>query len=145
MINEHPIDNLMKNTMESLKSMVDVNTVIGDALTTNDGGIILPISKVTLGFASGGTEFADNLTEKALSSYPFGGGSGAGMSVKPVGFLYVRNGSIRYIPVEENSTYDKIIDTIPQLMDIIKDFFNKSNSNSYDDDSCSCECHCDES
>ena len=85
MINEHPIDNLMKNTMESLKSMVDVNTVIGDAITTNDGGIILPISMVTLGFASGGTEFADNLTEKALSSYPFGGGSGAGMSVKTVG------------------------------------------------------------
>lgn len=126
MDNNHPIENLMRCTMENLKEMIDVNTVIGDTVETNDGSYIIPISKVSVGFASGGSEFG---TEKIDSEkdhrYPFGGGSGAGVSVKPVAFLVIRENSIRLLPVDTNNTYDRIVDTIPQVIDMIKDHLCK--------------------
>lgn len=128
---EHPVDNLMKNTMENLKDMIDVNTVIGDAVETKDGGYIIPISKVSFGFASGGSEF-HNRESHAESKFPFGGGSGAGVSVKPVAFLVVREDKIRLLPVDADNTYDRIVDTVPQVLDMIKDFMkkNKTENNS---------------
>lgn len=84
-MSEHPIQGLMKTAMESIKEMVDVNTVIGDAVEAPDGSVIIPVSRVGLGFAAGGSEFGDNRE----SELPFGGGSGAGVSVQPVGFLVV--------------------------------------------------------
>lgn len=129
--NNHPIDNLMKNTMENLKEMIDVNTIIGDSIQTNDGTCIIPISKVTFGFASGGTEFGEapkfDLDQKA--NHPFGGGSGAGVTVKPVAFLIVRSDSVRLINIEHNNTADKIVDSIPQIIDNIKGLFSKDNCN----------------
>lgn len=123
----HPIENLMKSTMESLTDMIDVNTVVGDAIETKDGNYIIPISKVSFGFASGGSEFGCGCskTTNDETKYPFGGGSGAGVTVKPVAFLVLRNDSIRLLPVDQNNTYDRIVDTVPQVIDIIKDFFNK--------------------
>ncbi|ERK30900.1 GerW family sporulation protein [Clostridium intestinale] len=122
----HPIENLMKCTMENLKEMIDVNTVIGDAIETKDGSCIIPISKVSVGFASGGSEFG---TEKIASqkdqNYPFGGGSGAGVSVKPVAFLVMRDNSVRLLPVDANNTYDRIVDTIPQVIEMIKNKLSK--------------------
>lgn len=122
----HPIENLMKCTMENLKEMIDVNTVIGDAIETKDGSYIVPISKVSVGFASGGSEFG---TEKIASEkdqrYPFGGGSGAGVSVKPVAFLVMRDNSVRLLPVDANNTYDRIVDTIPQVIEMIKNKLSK--------------------
>ena len=129
MTREHPIENLMKSTMESIRDMVDVNTIIGDAVETRDGTYIIPISKVSFGFASGGSEFdsenkfSNNSDE---TSYPFGGGSGAGVSVKPVAFLVVRENSVRLLPVEQNTTYDRIVDTVPQIIEILKDAFNST-------------------
>lgn len=127
----HPIENLMRATMENLRDMIDVNTVIGDPVESSDGSCIIPISKVSFGFASGGSEFgADKIINEKEHRYPFGGGSGAGVSVKPVAFLVLKGDSVRLLPVNQNNTYDRIVDTVPQVLDIIKDFFNKKSKDS---------------
>jgi sporulation protein YtfJ len=103
----------MKTAMESIKEMVDVNTVIGDAVEAPDGSVIIPVSRVGLGFAAGGSEFGDNRE----SELPFGGGSGAGVSVQPVGFLVVGQHATRLLPVSNSAIYDRLVDLVPQLMD----------------------------
>lgn len=122
----HPIENLMRSTMENLRDMIDVNTVIGDPVETKDGTYIIPISKVCFGFASGGSEFG---TERIINEkdhrYPFGGGSGAGVTVKPIAFLVLKGDSVRLLPVSHTNTYDRIVDTVPQVLDMIMDFLNK--------------------
>lgn len=101
--------------MESMKEMVDVNTIVGDPVETPDGSVIMPISRVAFGYAAGGSEFA---AQKASEStgHPFGGGSGAGVSVQPVGFLVVGNGNIRMLPVDSNNMVDRLVDLTPQLV-----------------------------
>ena len=129
MNNEHPIENLMKSTMESIRNMVDVNTIIGAPVETKDGSYIIPISKVSFGFASGGSEFSPHdFDTNTDNNYPFGGGSGAGVSVKPVAFLVVRQESVRLLPIEADTTYDRIVDTIPQVLDMIKETITKFTS-----------------
>ncbi|MCI6495554.1 MAG: GerW family sporulation protein, partial [Anaeromassilibacillus sp.] len=88
---EHPINKLMDTTMQKIKEMVDVNTIIGDPITTPDGTTIIPISKVSYGFAAGGTDFPS----KRENRDNFGGGSGAGVSITPIGFLTVCKGDVR--------------------------------------------------
>ncbi|HAK41529.1 MAG TPA: sporulation protein YtfJ, partial [Clostridium sp.] len=87
-MDSHPIENLMKSTMENIKNMIDVDTVIGNPVSAPDGTTIVPISKVSFGFASGGSEFKDANLDSS-NRHPFAGGSGAGISLKPVGFLVV--------------------------------------------------------
>ena len=111
--------------MENLRDMIDVNTVIGDVVETSDGTSIVPISKVSFGFASGGSEFGNSTTqEKNEEKYPFGGGSGAGVSVKPIAFLIVKDGMVRLLPVDYDNTVDRIVDSIPQVIELVKGFFN---------------------
>ncbi|NLL52802.1 MAG: sporulation protein YtfJ, partial [Peptococcaceae bacterium] len=101
-MDEHPIETLMKTAMDSIQKMINVNTVIGDPVETPTGSVIIPVSRVSCGFAAGGSEFApmdgaegeDSSTEES-SKMPFGGGSGGGVSVKPVGFLVVSNDQVR--------------------------------------------------
>lgn len=110
---EHPIQSLMKTTMESIKEMVDVNTIVGEPVETPDGTVIIPISRVTFGFAAGGGDCAPDSQNE---NFPFGGGSGAGVSVKPVGFLVCTSSNgVRFMPVECNVLYDRIFDLIPQV------------------------------
>ncbi len=94
-MDSHPIENLMKNTMENIKDMIDVNTIVGDALNSPDGTTIVPISKVSFGFASGGSEYLSEKQNENDLNYPFGGGSGAGVTVKPVAFLVIKGEQIR--------------------------------------------------
>ncbi|MGS0764960.1 GerW family sporulation protein [Syntrophomonas curvata] len=112
----HPIEALMKTAMQAIKEMVDVNTVVGDAVETNDGTVIIPISQVACGFAAGGGEYETLSTSKS-SALPFGGGSGAGVSVKPVGFLVVRMNDVRLISASGNQLAERLIDIIPQVLD----------------------------
>ncbi|ODA40419.1 GerW family sporulation protein [Desulfosporosinus sp. BG] len=131
----HPIESLMKTAMESIQQIVDVNTIVGDPVESPDGSVIIPISRVSCGFAAGGSEFAppDDDKEKGNSggtpgqapSLPFGGGAGAGVSVQPVGFLVVGNGTIRLLPVDSNVVVDRLIDTVPDLLDKIAGMFQK--------------------
>jgi sporulation protein YtfJ len=130
MDSNHPIDSLMKNTMENLKEMIDVNTIVGDAVESKDGSLIIPISKVSFGFASGGSEFSSKGgSSNNNGKYPFGGGSGSGVSVKPVAFLVLNNDGVRLLSIDAETTYDKIVDSVPQVLDMIKSFFKKDNSN----------------
>jgi sporulation protein YtfJ len=133
MDNHHPIENLMRSTMESIKDMIDVNTVVGEPVTAYDGTVIIPISKVSFGFASGGTEFENTREVDKCDRHPFGGGSGAGISIRPVGFLVVKGDSIRMLPVDQTNTYDKIVDTVPQIIDMFKEMFKDK---AKDDDCC---------
>ena len=128
MENSHPIENLMKSTMENIKEMVDVNTIVGDPVESKDGTIIIPLSKVSFGFASGGSEFNGKVNNGNLK-YPFGGGSGAGVSVKPVAFLVIKQDAVRVLSVDQDNTYDRIVDSIPQVIDMLKGFFNKDGKN----------------
>ena len=121
---EHPIQGLMKTAMESIKGMVDVNTVIGDAVEAPDGSVIIPVSRVGLGFAAGGSEFG---TPKE-TDLPFGGGSGAGVSVQPVGFLVVGQGAVRLLPVSHGAILDRVVDLVPQLVDKIQETFGNSSA-----------------
>lgn len=125
---QHPIEGLMTTAMESIKEMVDVNTIVGDAVQAPDGTVIIPISRVAFGFAAGGGEYGnpradrnkpdymDEETDGAQGKYPFAGGSGAGVSINPVAFMVVGNGQIRLLPVNLNSSIDKIIDLVPDLI-----------------------------
>lgn len=129
----HPIEALMKTAMESIQQIVDVNTIVGDPVETPDGSVIIPVSRVACGFAAGGSEFLppedskeDGQGEdKGGKTLPFGGGSGAGVSVQPVGFLVVGNGQIRLLPVDSNAVIERVIDTVPDLIDKISGMFKK--------------------
>ncbi|BAS27634.1 GerW family sporulation protein [Limnochorda pilosa] len=115
----HPMDSVMRHTMENLKEMVAVNTILGDPVETPDGSVILPVSRVSFGFAAGGSEFQTAGAGRRDEGHaaPFGGGSGAGMSVSPVAFLVVGQGDVRLLPVEANPVYDRLIDLAPKLAD----------------------------
>ncbi|MCM0648980.1 GerW family sporulation protein [Clostridium swellfunianum] len=122
----HPIDNLMKTTMEHIKEMVDVNTIVGDPIEAKDGSVIIPVSKVSFGFASGGSEFNSPDCKENKSKLPFGGGSGAGVNVRPIAFLVIKNDSVRLLPVEYDNPFDKLLDSIPQLVETVKNLTNKN-------------------
>ncbi|HCW54890.1 MAG TPA: sporulation protein YtfJ [Clostridium sp.] len=119
---EKPLENLMKSTMENLRDMVDVNTVIGDPVQTKDGTCIIPVSKLNFGFVSGGSEFSSPTTHVEDDIYPFGGGSGAGVSVRPVAFLVIKEDSVRLIPVDHDTPYDRVFDNVPQVIDMVSGF-----------------------
>ncbi|HEY8393271.1 MAG TPA: GerW family sporulation protein [Thermaerobacter sp.] len=119
---EHPIQGLMQTAMESLKQMVDVNTVVGDAVEAQDGTVIVPVSRVSVGFVAGGGEYGrePRRTETGHSAWPFAGGSGAGVSVQPVGFLVVGQGRVRLLPVAEGAFLDRVIDAAPEVIERVR-------------------------
>ena len=134
-MSEHPIEGLMLTAMNSIKDMVDVNTIIGEPIETQVGITIIPISKVSFGFAAGGSEFRGETLkeynkkdkdEEIQYKLPFGGGAGAGVSINPVAFLVVQEGSVKLMPVDHDSCLDKILDYVPDLMQKLNEMFNKS-------------------
>lgn len=119
---EHPINNLMGTVMENIKGMIDVNTIVGDPVETSNGTMIIPVSKVGFGFAAGGSD----IPSKNPGSEEFGGGSGAGVSIAPIGFLVVSPEQIKFIPVSSNSTpLDKLVDYIPVAFDKVNNMIKK--------------------
>ena len=138
---KHPIQSLMSTTMENIKDMVDVNTVVGDPVMTNDGTTIIPISRVSFGFLSGGGEYntstwnsngntyvdgSGNTARSSMGSdeLPFAGGTGAGVSVHPMGFLVVGNGQIKMLPTNYATPVDRVMELLPQVIGEIKEVFN---------------------
>ena len=117
---ERPLEGLMGVTLDKIREMVGSNTIIGDPITV-EGAMILPVSKVTFGFASGGSDFGAKTTKEL-----FGGGSGAGVSVTPVAFLVIRDGNVRTIQlVEHVSPVDSAINALPDLVDRISALIKK--------------------
>ena len=126
-MSEHPIEGLMDVTLEKIKSLVDSNTIIGNPINMPDGTLILPVSKVSFGFASGGSDFPSK-TSKQL----FGGGGGAGVSISPIAFLVVRGNSVRMLQLADTSnSVDRAIGMMPEMVDKVADLFGK---NKKDDD-----------
>ena len=124
-MNEHPIEGLMLTAMNSIRDMVDVNTIIGEPIETSNNIIIIPISKVGFGFAAGGSEFKTEAIdeysrkdkdEQIQYKLPFGGGSGAGVSVTPVAFLVIQENNVKLLPVSHSSTIDRLLDYVPDLL-----------------------------
>jgi len=131
MMNEnHPLESLLNTAMNSLRQMIDVNTIMGDPIEAPDGTVIIPISKVALGFAAGGSDWpqsvkSESKTTSAISeSYgsettekpAFGGGSGAGISLLPVGFLVVNNGNSRFLPACGDNPISRLVDIAPDII-----------------------------
>ncbi len=121
---QHPIDNMMQTTMENIRDMVDVNTVVGSPVLGEGGVTIIPISRVSFGFVAGGGEYApdDKLRgrDKPPEGFPFAGGTGAGVSVQPVGFLVVGDGTVKVLPAQSGSAVDRIVELLPQLLEDMK-------------------------
>lgn len=121
-MNEHPIHDLMGVTMEKIREMVDVNTIIGDPITCADGTTILPISKVSYGFASGGSDLPSKV-EKDL----FGGGSGAGITISPVAFLVIIGGEVKLMQLSIDATApNALINMVPDVVDKISGLLSKN-------------------
>lgn len=131
--NQHPIESLMKTAMENIKEMIEVNTIVGDAIETSEGTVIMPITKVSFGFAAGGAEYgktnkADkeendscNLSER----YPFGGGSGAGVSVQPVAFMVMEKDNVQIMHIHHHfGTMSKVLEEAPNLIGKLEGYLN---------------------
>lgn len=117
---KNPLEELMKTVMDGIKSMVDVTTVVGEPVRAGEGTVIIPVSQVKVGFAAGGGEYSTTLSSKN-DNLPFGGGSGAGVTVKPVGFLVVNDEDVRMLSVDGHSNIaERLIDVAPILADKIK-------------------------
>lgn len=119
----------MTTTLENLQAMVDVNTVVGSPVFTDGGTIIIPISKVGFGYVAGGGEYGEIVSKGAkndseMPKFPFAGGSGAGVSVSPTGFLVIINNTVKYLPVQQRETLDRILEALPQLIKEVKETFS---------------------
>lgn len=128
---ENPINLLMSTAMQSIKQMIDTNTVIGDPVTTPDGTVIIPVTKVSFGFGAGGGEYPGEKQQQQMSSN-FGGGSGGGGTIEPIAFLVVCGGNIKLIPIKTTiNPVEKILDLVPEMVDkvngIIKEYTHKEN------------------
>ena len=137
-MNEHPIEGLMLTAMNSIQDMIDVNTIIGEPIETSNNMVIIPISKVGFGFAAGGSEFKgetiDEYTKREKEEaiqyrLPFGGGSGAGVSISPIAFLVVSQNNVKLLPVNHSSAIDRLLDYVPDLMEKVNNYLNKSMQN----------------
>ena len=118
---EHPIEGLMNSAMQKLRELVDVNTIIGDPITTPDGILIIPISRVAFGFGSGGSDWPTQNPKQT-----FGGGSGGGVAVTPIGFLIVSGGEVKLLQLAaQGNTGDRLINMVPDLVDKVASLFSK--------------------
>lgn len=117
------LPNMLEGTIQKIREMVDVNSVVGEPITTPDGVTIIPVSKVSVGFGGGGSDFTTKHTAPGGEN-PFGGGVGAGVKVTPMCFLIVKDGAVRMMPVAEaaNTTADRIVEMVPDTLDKIAAF-----------------------
>ncbi|MBR2715180.1 MAG: GerW family sporulation protein [Ruminococcus sp.] len=128
-MSDHPINSLMDTTMKKIKEMIDVNTIIGDPITTPDGTTVIPVSKVSYGFASGGSDLPTKRDNKEC----FGGGSGAGVTINPVAFLYISKDMVKLIPIEKyDGAVDRIVGMVPDMFDKVADYFKKNKEEDVD-------------
>ncbi len=120
-MSENKINGIMGTTMDKIKEMVDVNTVVGDPIVSPDGTMIIPVSKVTCGFASGGSDLPAKISKDC-----FGGGSGAGITIQPVAFLTVYQGNVKLIQIDKfNSAADRVVSMVPEMVDKVSALFSK--------------------
>ena len=129
---QHPIDDLMSTTMQKLREIADVNTIVGKPIQAGNVTII-PISRLTVGFASVGSDFVSK-TQKPEADNSFGGGSGAGMNLSPVAFLIVKGDTVKLMPVAPPAatTVDRVVEMVPEVVDKVTDFIEKQQAKGQD-------------
>ena len=124
--NNHPINEVLQTTMNKIREMVDANTVVGQPIITQDGVTLIPVSKLSFGFATGGSDFGKT------QNFPkdFGGGAGAGVSVMPVAFLIVKDGSVRLLPVAPppGDTVSRVVDLVPEMFEKVTGYIDKKSA-----------------
>ena len=117
---QHPIGDFTQSALQSLRSLVDVNTIIGDPVTSPDGTVIIPVSKVSFGYCSGGSDLPTQRPDL------FGGVTGGGVTISPIAFLVVREGNVEMLHLQTaNNTADRIVNTVPAVLDKIMELFPK--------------------
>lgn len=121
------LPNMLENTMAKIREMVDENSVVGDPIVTADGVTIIPVSKISIGFGGGGSDFVSRHPNKQEN--PFGGGVGAGVKVIPIAFLVIKDGNVRMLPVASapNTTADRLVEMVPDVLDKISTMIDKKN------------------
>ena len=119
----HPLSEMLGDTMSKIREMIDVNTVVGAPITTPDGVTIIPVTKVSIGYGGGGSDFATK-NYPAGRDNAFGGGAGAGVTITPVAFLVIRGENVRMLPIAEpaSTSVDRLIELLPGLLDKADDF-----------------------
>lgn len=124
---ENPIGRLMNTTMENVRNVLKTDTVVGDPITTPDGMMLVPISRISMGFGGGGIELN---SKRSADTRPYGGGNATGVKIEPIGFLIIKDGSIRMVNVTPpaNNTVDRIIEMVPQVIDKVDAFIEKQKS-----------------
>jgi len=122
-MDKHPIGDFMETTLQKIRDMVDVNTIIGSPITTADGITIIPVSKVSFGFASGGADY----TKATAKDTNFGCGSGAGVTMAPVAFLVVKDGGVKLINIgpPASTAVDRLVELVPDVIDKITEIVQK--------------------
>jgi sporulation protein YtfJ len=122
-MDKRPISDLMETTMQKVREMIDANTIVGEPIKTVDGVMLIPVSKLSFGFAGGGSDFA----KKQDPPNAFGGGIGAGVKIEPVAFIVAKGGDVRLLHVAPPAvtTLDRLIETVPEVFDKVTDFISK--------------------
>lgn len=123
-MDKHPIESIMTGTMENIRDMIDVNTVVGKPIQTADGSTVIPVSKVSFGFVSGGGEYGSK-RQTQDGSLPFGGGTGAGVTVQPVGFLVSSCGHVSLLPARQDGPAERLIAMAPQVLSMLREAVGK--------------------
>lgn len=144
--NKHPLEGFMSLTMDNLKQMIEVDTVIGKPIDSPDGSVIIPLSKVKFGFAAGGSEFTGSGDQQTSGSdskskdgeeaiIPFGGGSGGGVSITPSAFLIAKKDGVELLSLNESaSAYDKLLEKAPQLAEQITEWMKEKREQKKEDE-----------
>ncbi len=125
----HPLPNMMNDTMSRIRDMIGANAIVGDPIVLGDSTTIIPISKVSFGFAGGGSDFVPK--SGSASDAPFGGGSGAGVNITPIAFLVCKDDAVRLLPIAApaSNSVDRILDQAPEIIDRIGGFFDERKKN----------------
>ncbi len=125
---QHPLQDVMNTAMQNIKDMIDVNTIIGDPITAPNGTLVIPVSRVGVGFASGGSDFNSKTSNEKTN---FGGGSGAGVSISPIAFLVITaKGDVTILPLDNSSLsgIDRLVGSVPGVIEQVKGIFDKKES-----------------
>ena len=122
----HPLNEMMTSSMAKIKDMIHVNTVIGDPITTPDGVTLIPITKVSVGYGGGGSDFVTK-NYPANRDNAFGGGAGAGVTITPMAFVVIRGESVRMLPIAEpaSTSVDRIVEMVPDILDRVEALLRK--------------------
>ena len=120
------INDIMESAISKIKTFLDTNTVIGIPFETKEGSLLIPLTKVSVGFVAGGGEYGEN---KKSEKIPMAGGSGGGVCIQPIGFLLVKDGSSKLIRIDEKSKYDKLMEAIPDIVSNVTEMLNKGGKN----------------